>query len=73
MIFQVFLINAADPLTGLTLIWDCKEQAHCMVEHHQGVLYLFTDASKDGQLVDHHYLLRSPLNVSGERTWEVSG
>ncbi|KAK4791228.1 hypothetical protein SAY86_031641 [Trapa natans] len=67
---KVFLINAADPLSGLTLIWECEEQAHCIVEHHQGFLYLFTDASRDGQPVDHHYLLRSPLNTSGKRIWE---
>ncbi|PKI64747.1 hypothetical protein CRG98_014879 [Punica granatum] len=67
---KVFLIDAANPLSGLTLIWECEGQAHCIVEHHRGILYLFTDASKDGQSVDHHYLLRSPLSTSGPRIWE---
>ncbi|RVW57620.1 Protease 2 [Vitis vinifera] len=46
---KVFLINAADPLSGMTLVWECGGQAHCIVEHHQGCLYLFTDAAKEGQ------------------------
>ncbi|CAK7339455.1 unnamed protein product [Dovyalis caffra] len=68
---KVFLINAADPLSGMALAWECEAQAHCIVEHHQGYLYLFTDAAKGGQLVDHHYLLRCPVNASsGPRIWE---
>lgn len=68
---KVFLINAADPLSGITLVWECEAQAHCIVEHHQGYLYLFTDAARGGQLVDHHYLLRCPVNASsGPSIWE---
>ncbi|KAJ6288567.1 hypothetical protein OIU76_024536 [Salix suchowensis] len=68
---KVFLINAADPLSGITLVWECEAQAHCIVEHHQGYLYLFTDAAKGGQMVDHHYLLRCPVNASScPRIWE---
>ncbi|CAN4079603.1 unnamed protein product [Withania somnifera] len=52
-------------------VWECGAQTHCIVEHHQGYLYLFTNAAKKGQLVDHHYLLRSPVNCSlNERKWE---
>ncbi|GAV88974.1 LOW QUALITY PROTEIN: Peptidase_S9 domain-containing protein/Peptidase_S9_N domain-containing protein, partial [Cephalotus follicularis] len=61
---KVFLINAADPLSGMTLVWECEGLAHCIVEHHQGFLYLFTDAAKEGQSVDYHYLLRSPVDSS---------
>ena len=69
----MFLINAADPLSGLTLVWECEGLAHCVLEHHQGLLYLFTDAAKAGQPVDCHYLLRSPLDDStSPRIWEVS-
>lgn len=54
-------------------VWECEAQSHCVVEHHQGYLYLFTDAAKDGQSVDHHYLLRSPVNCTlNGRKWEVS-
>ncbi|KAG8641277.1 protease 2 isoform X2 [Manihot esculenta] len=68
---KVFLINAADPLSGMTLVWECEGLAHCVVEHHQGYLYLFTDAARDGQLVDHHYLLCSPIHSSSSpRKWE---
>ncbi|KAL2552140.1 Prolyl oligopeptidase family protein [Forsythia ovata] len=68
---KVFLINAADPLSGMKLVWECKEQAHCIIEHHQGYLYLFTDAAKQGRPVDHHYLLRSPVECSySPRKWE---
>ncbi|KAK9285633.1 hypothetical protein L1049_024830 [Liquidambar formosana] len=68
---KVFLINAADPLSGLTLVWECEAQVHCIVEHHQGYLYLFTDAAKEGQPVDHHYLLRCPVEASSSpRSWE---
>lgn len=68
---KVFLINAADPLSGLTLVWECEGQAHCILEHHQGYLYAFTDAAKDGQMADYHYLLRSPVGTSfGPHTWE---
>ncbi|XP_043699996.1 protease 2 isoform X3 [Telopea speciosissima] len=67
---KVFLINSADPLSGMTLVWECEAQAHCIVEHHRGFLYLFTDAAKDGQPVDSHYLLCSPVETSSSRSWE---
>ncbi|XP_068344790.1 uncharacterized protein [Pyrus communis] len=68
---KVFLINAADPLSGMNLVWECEGIAHGILEHHQGYLYLFTDASKEGQSTDYHYLLRSPLDSSSSpRIWE---
>lgn len=68
---KVFLINAADPLSGLTLVWECQGLSHCIVEHHRGYLYLFTDAAEEGQSVDYHYLLRSPVDASSSpRIWE---
>ncbi|QCD81689.1 uncharacterized protein LOC114179905 isoform X2 [Vigna unguiculata] len=68
---KVFLINAADPLSGLKVVWECDVIAHCIIEHHQGYLYLFTDAPKGGQSVDYHYLLRSSVdNRSSTRKWE---
>lgn len=68
---KVFLINAADPFSGLTLIWECEGLAHCIVEHHEGFLYLFTDAAKEGQEADNYYLLRCPVDASfPSRTWE---
>ncbi|KAJ0041130.1 hypothetical protein Pint_28154 [Pistacia integerrima] len=71
---KVFLINAADPFAGMTLVWECEGLAHCIVEHHQRYIYLFTDAAKDGQVVDHHYLLRTPVDApSSPRIWEVGG
>lgn len=55
----------------MTPIWECVGQADCKVEHHQGYLYLFTDAAKNGQPVDSHYLLQAPLDVSlGPRRWQ---
>lgn len=55
----------------MTLVWECEAQAHCIVEHHEGYLYLFTDAAKDGQPSDNHYLLRSPVDPSpSHRKWE---
>ncbi|CAF2037668.1 hypothetical protein BRARA_I00871 [Brassica rapa] len=69
---KVFLINAADPLSGLALVWEHNAPAHCIIEHHQGFLYLFTDASKDGGTLDHHYLFRSPVHFSNTpRIWET--
>ncbi|XP_022965581.1 uncharacterized protein LOC111465437 [Cucurbita maxima] len=68
---KVFLIDASDPLSRMELIWECEGLAHCIMEHHLGVLYLFTDANKGHEAVDSHYLLRSPLSVeSTSRTWE---
>ncbi|XP_022775236.1 uncharacterized protein LOC111317139 isoform X2 [Durio zibethinus] len=68
---KVFLINAADPFSGMTLVWESEGIVHCILEHHQGYLYLFTDAAKDGQIVDSHYLLRSPVDSSSNpRIWE---
>lgn len=43
---------------------------HCVVEHHRGYLYLFTDAAIQGEPVDHHYLLRSPATSCSPRKWE---
>lgn len=59
---KVFLINADDPLSGMTLVWECESQTHCIIEHHQGRLYLFTDAAREGVPADSHYLLRWALN-----------
>ncbi|CAI9297960.1 unnamed protein product [Lactuca saligna] len=67
---QVFLINATDPLSALTLVWECEACAHCIIEHHQGYLYLFTNANKEEQSVNYHYTLRSPLHSSSLRKWE---
>lgn len=68
------MINAADPLSGMDLVWQCEGIAHCIIEHHQGCLFLFTDAAKGGQSVDNHYLLRSPVDsLSSPRIWEVCG
>ncbi|XP_019191930.1 PREDICTED: uncharacterized protein LOC109186418 isoform X1 [Ipomoea nil] len=68
---KVFLIDASVPLSGLKLVWECEGQAHCIVEHHQGYLYLFTNAAKNGQSVDSHYLLRAPVNYPfDQKKWE---
>ncbi|XXG49251.1 hypothetical protein AAC387_Pa02g3487 [Persea americana] len=67
---RVYLINADNPLSGMTLVWECEPQVHCIIEHHRGCLYLFTDAARGGVPVDSHYLLRSPVEVSGSRIWE---
>ncbi|KAI9089018.1 hypothetical protein K1719_029297 [Acacia pycnantha] len=68
---KVFLTNAADPLSGMTLVWECDALAHCIIEHHQGFLYLFTDSAKGGKSADNHYLLRSAVNdFSNPRKWE---
>ena len=69
----MFLINAADPLSGMTLVWECGTQARCIIEHHQGFLYLFTNAPREGHPVDSHYLLRCPVETSiNFRNREVS-
>lgn len=58
-------------MSGLSLVWQCEGIAHCILEHHQGYLFLFTDAAKEGQSVDNHYLLRSPVDSSSSpRRWE---
>ncbi|XP_010255071.1 PREDICTED: uncharacterized protein LOC104595842 isoform X2 [Nelumbo nucifera] len=67
---KVYLINAADPLSGMTLVWECETQTHCIIEHHKGYLYLFTDAARDGQLVDFHYLLRCPVESCASKSWK---
>ncbi|KAE8727145.1 prolyl endopeptidase-like isoform X2 [Hibiscus syriacus] len=68
---DVFLINAADPFSGMALAWESEGIVHCILEHHQGYFYLFTDASKNGQTIDNHYLLRSPVDSSSNpRIWE---
>lgn len=56
----------------MTLVWECNALAHCIIEHHQGFLYLFTDSPKGGKSADNHYLLRSAVNdFSNPRKWEV--
>ncbi|WOK99617.1 hypothetical protein Cni_G08329 [Canna indica] len=68
---KVYLIDAADPFSGMTLIWECEPHAHCIVEHHQGYLYLFTDAPRGGEPVDSHYLLRHVAKDCDSRNWET--
>ncbi|KAL9261164.1 Protease 2-like protein [Drosera capensis] len=67
----VLLLDSADPFSGIRLVWEGEAFVHCIVEHHHGYLFLFTDAAKEGQLADNHYLLRSPVgDNSGQRKWE---
>lgn len=55
----------------MTLVWECDALAHCIIEHHQGYLYLFTDSPKGSKSVDNHYLLCSSVNDSSNpRKWE---
>ncbi|GMH14761.1 hypothetical protein Nepgr_016602 [Nepenthes gracilis] len=68
---KVFLIDSVNPLSEMVPIWEGEAFVHCIVEHHQGNLYLFTDAARGGQLVDNHYLVRSPVEAaSSQRNWE---
>lgn len=56
----------------MKVVWECNTLAHCVIEHHQGYLYLFTDAPKGGKSVDYHYLLCSRVDDSSNpRKWEV--
>uniref|UniRef100_A0A7N0ZVI3 Peptidase S9A N-terminal domain-containing protein n=1 Tax=Kalanchoe fedtschenkoi TaxID=63787 RepID=A0A7N0ZVI3_KALFE len=68
---KVYLMNAADPLSGMAIVWEGEPHVHCVLEHHQGYLYLFTNASREGKPVDHHYILRKPLEATSDiSNWE---
>ncbi|OAY84613.1 Dipeptidyl aminopeptidase BI [Ananas comosus] len=67
---KVYLIKSSDPLSGMTLVWECEPHAHCIIEHHRGYLYLFTDAARGGVPVDSHYLLRRNAELSSSNNWE---
>ncbi|XP_066383350.1 uncharacterized protein [Miscanthus floridulus] len=66
---KVYLINASDPLSQMTLVWEGESQVHCIVEHHRGQLYLFTDAAR-GVPVDSHYVMQSVVESSGPNSWK---
>ncbi|CAM8882421.1 unnamed protein product [Rhodiola kirilowii] len=69
---KVFLINAADPMSDMTLVWEGEPHVHCVVKHHQGHLYLFTNACRQGKPVDDHYILRKPLDATSDiNKWEA--
>lgn len=55
----------------MTLVWEGESQVHCIVEHHRGHLYLFTDAAREGVPVDSHYLMQSVVESSGPNSWKV--
>lgn len=68
---KVFLIDPGNPLSGMTLVWEGDPFVHCIVEHHRGYLYLFTDAARGEQSADNHYILRSAVDVAPDkRIWE---
>lgn len=69
--FQVYLIKASDPLSQMKLVWEGESQVHCIVEHHRGRLYLFTDAAREGVPVDSHYLMQTDVESSGPKSWKV--
>ncbi|KAL9259667.1 hypothetical protein AKJ16_DCAP05655 [Drosera capensis] len=48
------LLDSADPLSGMRLVWEGEAFVHCIVKHHHGYLFLFTDAAEKGQLADNH-------------------
>lgn len=55
----------------MRLVWEGESQVHCIVEHHHGRLYLFTDASREGTPVDSHYLMLSDVESPGPKSWKV--
>jgi hypothetical protein len=55
----------------MTLVWEGESQVHCIVEHHHGRLYLFTDASREGVRVNSHYLMQSDVESPGPKSWKV--
>ncbi|XP_073115844.1 uncharacterized protein [Elaeis guineensis] len=67
---KVYLINAADPFSGMTLVWESEPHVHCAIEHHRGYIYLLTNAARGGVAVDSHYLLRRIAEASGSNNWE---
>jgi hypothetical protein len=67
----VYLINASHPVSPMTLVWEGESQVHCIVEHHRGRLYLFTDAAREGVPVDSHYLVQSDVECAGPKSWKV--
>jgi len=69
--FQVYLIKSSDPLSQMKLAWEGESQVHCIVEHHRGHLYLFTDAAREGVPVDSHYLMQSAVESPGPKSWKV--
>ena len=69
--FQVYLIKSSDPLSQMKLAWEGESQVHCIVEHHRGHLYLFTDAAREGVPVDSHYLMQSDVESPGPKSWKV--
>jgi hypothetical protein len=69
--FQVYLIKGSDPLSRMTLVWEGESQVHCIVEHHHGRLYLFTDAAREGVRVNSHYLMQSNVESPGPKSWKV--
>lgn len=71
VLFQVYLINASDPLSRMALVWEGESQVHCIVEHHRGCLFLFTDAAREGVPVDSHYLMQSDVRCAGPKSWKV--
>ncbi|KAM0853900.1 hypothetical protein ACQ4PT_050762 [Festuca glaucescens] len=67
---KVYLIKGSDPLSRMTLVWEGESQVHCIVEHHHGRLYLFTDASREGVRVNSHYLMQSDVESPGPKSWK---
>ncbi|KAM0827069.1 hypothetical protein ACQ4PT_068435 [Festuca glaucescens] len=55
----------------MTLVWEGESQVHCIVEHHHGRLYLFTDASREGVHVNSHYLMQSDVESPGPKSWKM--
>lgn len=71
ILLQVYLIRASDPLSRMTLVWEGESQVHCIVEHHHGHLYLFTDAAREGVCVNSHYLMQCDVESPGPKSWKV--
>ncbi|KAH9311848.1 hypothetical protein KI387_026883, partial [Taxus chinensis] len=67
---QVYLLDTTDLGTGLYKVWECESDVHSLLEHHHGYLYMFTDAPRDGNPVDGHYLLRRHTGASNLDDWE---
>lgn len=67
---QVHFLDAANLGAGMHKVWDCESEVDCILEHHQGYLYMFTNAPRVGKLSDGHYLLRCPVVACDSGDWE---
>eukprot|EP00252_Welwitschia_mirabilis_P005347 TRINITY_DN15855_c0_g2_i1.p1 TRINITY_DN15855_c0_g2~~TRINITY_DN15855_c0_g2_i1.p1 ORF type:complete len:557 (+),score=106.54 TRINITY_DN15855_c0_g2_i1:85-1671(+) len=67
---KVYALNTADLKADIRKVWEGEPKVNCVLEHHHGQFFMFTDAPKYGKPVNSYYLLRTSVARCTPTDWK---